>query len=113
LRTRETNPVWTEARRRRLRRLLRAGRPIEQAAAALGVTEGAARLQAWRMRVTVRPRNKFAMQPQTVPSSGLREQARRRGLSTGTLIERVVKVLNTEPSLVSAILDDGDGDGGR
>jgi hypothetical protein len=113
LRTREANPVWTEARRRRLKRLLRAGRPIGQAAAALGVTEKSARRQAEKMRMSVRPRCEHSMRPVTIPSAGLREQARMRGLSTCTLIERVVKVLNTEPSLVSAILDDGGGDGGR
>ncbi len=96
--------TWTDERIALLGYLVGSGRELETIAEELGTTAGNVYRQAARFGLTFRASPSLSMSPHTYKA--IQEAARRRGKDTSELVNRILKILGDDPTLIENVLDD-------
>jgi hypothetical protein len=100
----EEHTRWTYERVALLGYLVGSGRKVEAAAEELGVTAGDVYRQAARFGLSFRASPAIGMTNHTYRS--IQMAARRRGIDTATLVNRVLKLLGADATLLENCIDD-------
>lgn len=101
--------VWTEARIARLGLLVGQGKSINEIASDEGIssTPEAVYKQAQRLGLSFRTTGYLLIALSEAANASMGQAARRRNISIGELVKRLLETCSCEPALVSNVLDDG------
>ena len=96
--------TWTEDRIATLGYLVGSGREVETIAEELGTTAGNVYRQVARFGLSFRTSPGISMSKRTYKAVGA--AAHRRGTDTATIVNRVLRILGEDPTLLENVLDD-------
>lgn len=100
----EKYDTWTEERIATLGYLVGSGREVEAIAEELGTTAGNVYRQASRFGLSFRASPGISMSTRTYKAVGA--AAHRRGQDTATIVNKVLRILGDDPTLLENVLDD-------
>ena len=100
----EKYDTWTEDRIAQLGYLIGTGREVETIAEEMGTTAGNVYRQAARFKLSFRTAPGISMSTRTYKAVGA--AAHRRGQDTATIVNKVLRILGDDPTLLENILDD-------
>ncbi len=100
----EKYDTWTEDRIATLGYLVGSGREVETIAEELGTTAGNCYRQVARFGLSFRTAPGISMSKRTY--SNIQAAAHRRGTATATIVNRVLRILGEDPTLLENCLDD-------
>jgi len=98
---------WTEDRIATLGYMVGAGRSPEMIAEEMGTTAGNVYRQVARFGLTFRSAPSLSMSPRTYAT--FRDAAVKRGIDTATLVNRVLRLMGEDRTLLVNVIDDGIG----
>ena len=96
--------AWTEDRIALLGYMVGSGREVETIAEEMGTTAGNVYRQTARFGLSFRTAPGISMSPHTYRAVGA--SAHRRGTDTATIVNRVLRILGDDPTLLENVLDD-------
>ena len=100
----EKYDTWTEERIAQLGYMVGTGREVETIAEEMGTTSGNIYRTAARFGLSVRTAPGISMSKRTYKAVGA--AAHRRGTDTATIVNRVLRILGEDPTLLENVLDD-------
>ena len=100
----EKYDAWTEDRIAQLGYLVGTGREVETIAEEMGTTAGNVYRQASRFSLSFRTSPGISMSTHTYKAVGA--AAHRRGQDTATIVNKVLRILGDDPTLLENVLDD-------
>ena len=100
----EKYEAWTEDRIAQLGYMVGSGREVETIAEELGTTAGNVYRQVARFGLSFRTSPGISMSTRTYKAVGA--AAHRRGQDTATIVNRVLRILGDDPTLLENVLDD-------
>jgi len=100
----EKYEIWTEDRIAQLGYMVGAGRDVETIAEEMGTTSGNVYRQASRFGLSFRTAPGISMSTHTYRA--VQAAAHRRGQETATIVNKVLRILGDDPTLLENVLDD-------